>query len=220
MPVKPEGTVITLAGQTLIAGGIRFSTESQFFQRLEFSNQVLRQAPELTGAQPIFNQLVGGKVIQYNSGCGGSTLRSVAPDDANLDNVFRRFDMKRWEIQGLATDAAAVEAVFQIAKAHKILLSRFEAHLQMARAYVSIDFLESLKLVDLSYLETTGYNISGQSLGVGSPTTATNILISTFVPDVEYEVPLNSAGTSSQVLRAWSCVVEQRVNVPARSVTY
>lgn len=226
MPVKPDFTpfrvtnVQTSTNHDILVSAVKFTTDVSFFQRPEFSNQVLRTAPEADGSVPVFNQLIGGKVIQYLNTCNQTQPRSLAPDDANIDEIFRRWDIKRWEIQGAASDATVVENVFSIARDHKVLLDRFEAHLNIARSYVSYSFLLQMQQETFSYLTNTDVSISGQVLGTGAPFSASNVLLVSFVPDVDLEEPLNSTGTSSRILRTFSAVFESRINVAARSVSY
>lgn len=225
MPLKPEASSVIFNASSVdyavLIDDIKFSTEVVFFQRREFSNQVLRSAPEPDGTVPKFQELLSGKPIQSrNSICNTVAARSTATDDALIDLIYRRWDIRRWEIRGHRSDAGKVDSVFSIAKAHKVFLDRFEAHQQIANGFVSYEFLLTMQGETFSYLENTGVTMSGQSLGTGSPTSATNCLLVSFVPDVEYEVPLNAAGDSSKVLRSFSAVIEQRLNVPARSALF
>lgn len=208
MPIKPGNALITVGGTNLLTDAIRFTSDYQFFERQEFSNARLRAAPEANGQVPIIVTLPGGVPAQINDGCVALATRPLGADDPDL--IFKRWDIKRWELQGAPTSASAVETVFSLHLTHKALLAKFDGHLQRARGNVAYSTLITMQAETFSYLTASGISMNGMPLGLGTDVTFTNILIVQFTPDVDYEEPLNSAGTSSNVLRRWSAVIEQR----------
>ena len=221
MPIKPGYSPLTVDGTALLAESVQFTTDVLFFERLEFSNERLKAAPDIDGKRPILVELPGGRITQLADGCVAPALRPLGTDDANIDLIYRRFDIKRWQITGEPTSAAFVDTIFALARDHKVLLDRFEARQKIVSGNVSYAFLVAAQADTFTFLTTTGKSMSGFALGDGtSNPTITNILITNFVPDVDYEEPLNTGYTSSRVLKRWSATIETRVDVPARSLTY
>ncbi len=224
MSIKPAGSSITVNGQTLIVDSINGPVvDVLFFERLEYSHQRQREVANADGSFPIFFELLGGQKVQYNNtGCNpNDTIRDLTPDDSDYDNIYRRFDIIRWEVRGASSVAANVESVLlNVARPHKILLDMFEAYRVSQRANISIGFLLGLKTIGLGIinnLTTTSVTVTGMPLGTGTLVTLTNTLMTNFSMSPEYEEPANEAGTSSIILRSWGATIEQRTHTSARS---
>ena len=224
MSLKPRDGKINIGGTDLIVADIKYQTDVLFFDRVEFSNSRQREVSESSGAKAVFVSLPGGMIAQLVDGCVTSTPRPLTPDDypaGNYDKLHRRFDIKRWIIEGGSTPASNIDTVYGISVAHKVLLDLFEAHQSQARSEISIGLLQWLQTnpVTFSYLTATSLSITGMPLGSGTLGTISNALIVNFNPDVDYEESLNSAGTLSRVMRRWAATIEIRVEVPALSTS-
>lgn len=214
MPILPRGAIITLSqtspsvvSSNVLVNEIRYRNDIVLFDRPEFSNDRLRQAKNTDGSVPIFQQLQGGRVAQFMPACGSAnTVRPLGPDDANIDNIFRRMVIKRYELVGLPSSPTEIDKIFAIAKSHKILKARFDAHQAKARADVSYNFLIALQAETFSFMTATSLSMASLALGVYNP--ETNMLITDFQPGVEYSVPNEEAGTSVTLIRGWTLVAE------------
>lgn len=230
MPIKPGYSPIILTDTAtggspaypLFIDALRMTEDSQPFQRVEYSNQLLRGAPEADGSLPTYDQLIGGKIVQIrNPQCNWVNVRSTATDDLLLDSVYRRWDIRRWEIQGAPSNPTNVQNSFLLHRRHKALLNLFDFHQQVARGYVSWTYLTAtLQAATFTSIQNTGISFSGQALGTGVPYLVHNVLVVSFVPDVDAEVPLNSSANSSLIQRSFSMVLEQRMDVPASQATF
>ena len=223
MSLKPRDGKINIGGTDLIVADLKYMTDVHFFDRVEFSHARMREVSEVTGAKPIFISLPGGMVAQLQDGCVTSTARPITPDDNDYDKIHRRFDIKRWTIEGGSTKAALIDTVYGFSKAHKIYLNKFEALQAEAKADISIVRLTAMQTdfpvpPGYTFITATGLTITGMPLGSGSIGTISNALIVNFNPDVDYEEPLNALGTLSRVMRRWSATIEVRVEVAALSV--
>lgn len=221
MPILPRGSIITLSqtspgvvSSNVLVNEIRYRNDIVLFERPEFSNERLRQAKNTDGSVPIFQQLQGGRVAQFMPNCGSAnTVRPLAPDDANIDNIFKRMVIKRYELVGLPSSPTEIDKVFAIAKAHKILRARFDAHQAKARADVSYNFLIAMQAETFSYMTATTLSMASLALGVYTP--ETNMLITDFQPGVEYAVFNEEAGSSITLIRGWSATLESITIQPA-----
>jgi hypothetical protein len=219
MPLKPEAGFISVGGNGVLIDGNNYESDVLFFERPEFSKERLRNAPEADGRRPVLVDLPGGKQAYMSDGCLAPLTRPLGTDV--YSDVYRRFDIRRWNITGHSTDASVIETLFLLARDHKVLTNRFEAHLKKAgSAAISFAELVAMQAITFTYLTTTGVTFSGMPLGIGVPVVFTDILITQFKPDTEYEEPTNLAGTTSRVLRSFALVVEQRTEVAADSVVF
>lgn len=166
MPIKPRGCRIyfpTLS-TTVIADSVSYSFESEFFDRVEFSNERLRNAKNTDGSKPVFYDMFGGKVLQLSTSCGSAnTVRPVTPDDANIDNIKKRWDIKRYKLSGISLDAD-INLIYQTGQAHKILLDRFLAHQAQAQMDISYTALVAMQSETFSYLTTTSFAMYGDGI--------------------------------------------------------
>lgn len=207
--IKPIGSSITIASgmntYTLFVDSIDTTFTSEFFDRPEFSNDRLRQAKYSDGALPLIVTLFGGIPIQVLTTCGGSrTPRVLVPDDANVDTIKKRFDIKRYTMKGLASIASTVDSVYTISQAHKILLDRFQAHQNQVGMDISDTALLALRSETFSYLTSTSISLSGNPIA----TTETNVLIRSFDMDVEFEIPGDDDDDSSTLYKGWNAVID------------
>lgn len=219
--ILPRGEILTFTQTSpssvtanVLVADIKYRNDVVLFERPEFSNERLRQAKNTDGSVPIIQQLQGGRVYQFMPTCGSAnTVRPLGPDDANVDNIFKRFVIKRYELTGLPSSPTEIDKLFAIAKDHRIRLARFEAHQAEARADVSYNFLISLQSDNFTYLTSTSLSMASLALGAANP--ETHMLITEFSPGVEYSVPNDAGGTSVTLIRNWSCVIENRIIQPA-----
>lgn len=207
--IKPLGSVVSFGGTSLTVEDVQFSFVSEFFDRVEFSHEKLRNAKNVDGSIPIFLPLFAGKVVQIMTTCNTfSTVRPITPDDADIDNIHKRWDIRLYSIKGLPNLASNVATVWNTAQAHKVLLDRFQAHQAIANSDVSFQYLESVSQPEtFSFITSTGYTISGPSLNQ----TETNTLIRSMTVSTAYQVP------SGQTLQDFSMEIGQYTLLPAES---
>lgn len=219
MTIKPTGSPFTFAGATVYLDRASKKADQEKFQRAEFKAERLKTVKNANGTREVFN-ITNGYEYQYENSCNaGSTDRPIGPD--NPDDVFRRWDIVRWELAGLPSDAADLETINDVFQDHLALYGAYQSHLQIAESGdIAYQDLEAMQLEDFSYLTTTGVDASGMAIGTGEELELTDILIRSFVQEVEYEVPGDAEYETSEVLRSWSAVIETRVNVPDRSSTW
>ena len=225
MSITPPGSLLSFndtvssTSATIAVSGIKYYFTSQPFKRMEFSHKRQREAPNSDGSMPIIALLVGNRPVQYFTGCNiAEEARTLTPDDSVYDDIYKRLDIKRYEMIGADSLDNEIDIVSLMSQAHMVLDAQFKAFLREAEADVSIDFLTTMQGVDLSYITTTGLGMSGAALGAVG--TESNMLMVDFKPEVTYEIPLDDTGSSSEVLRTWSMVLESRTIVPDRSNTY
>jgi len=228
MPILPEGSILTFTNTSpsLVANVVITDCSYTFdqlpFTRVEFMHKRLLDAPNVDGSKPAIFYTDGGVPNQHMSSCNpNDTARPLTPDDANLDQIYRRFDIKRYHIVGAMSLDSEIAKLKQIAQAHKLLLGAFEDHQNKARsADVSYTDLVTVfqAVTNFSYLTTTGLQMSGLCLGVDNP--ENNMLIVDFSPSVESEDPQNAAASTSNVDRSFTMVIENRVEVAASSATW
>jgi hypothetical protein len=179
----------------------------QNFDRLEFSNVKLKEAPTSTGALPLIVTAFGGQLIQLASTCTNDSPRPLGPDDANIGNIKQCFNITRYTLRGAANTETDIGNLFQIWNYHCDLLNAFDLYLQELNMFVSYSFLvDTLQPLDFSYLTTTGVSMAGPALFQ----TENNLLISSFTGGVIYESQV-PGGSNSTVLQDFEMVIENRV---------
>ena len=223
MAVLPQGSIITLTKgivtATVAVTGIKYKTFSLPFQRPEFMHNTLIGAKEINGALPIINLGAGNIPVQYFTGCGPETLRDPTPDDTAIDDIYKRFDIKRYELEGAITLETEVDKIYEFSKDAVIRRARFDAHFEIARGNVSIGYLLTTAQAEtFSFITATGLTFAGRALGTYSP--ESNCLITDFEPDVTHEYAVDAANSASTVLRQFKLSLEVRTLVTARSLTY
>lgn len=223
MPIKPGWSPFTLATKAVrLDRAAPRDPEPETFQRLEFSNERRWQVKNANGTKAIRVQGAAGFEYQLESACNdGDNPREIGPDDDNIDNIYRRWDIIRWELAGMPSTVADLEYINGIYRTHLALWANYQQHIKLAAsADISIEMLDEMQEEDFSYLTTTGIHMNGFAIGSGTDVTLSNILIRSFAMEVDLEEELNYPHTSSRVLRSWSAVVEHRVNVPESQATF
>lgn len=214
MAITPKESQLTFilsgASSVVYADEIQYAFVTEPFDRIEFSNEKLRSATTTTGASPIIVNNWTGQRVQMGTICTADEPRPLTPDDANVDNIKRRWNIDRFTISGGVSLATQLDDITTIAIAHQKLLAKFNQHIAKGSMDISYTALKAMQLISLNYLSTTGLTVTGPALG-----TANNVLIASWNTDVAYEVLL--PGGSSLVLQKWSAVLEVRSEVAASS---
>lgn len=211
MPIKPDGAYITVGGYTLFVSDVKKSFLSEPFDRLEFSHERLRTASNSIRQKALLSTLLGNTPCQIViSGVSFDDIVPTYPDvtaaSSDFQNIKKKFNIVRYEIQGAPSDYTAVENVLSLAQNHAQQIQKFQAHLQKAGAMdTEYDVLLTLQSETFSYITTTGVSMAGNSING----TETNMLITQFSPSVEYEEIIDALG-NYRLLRSFSMVIENR----------
>jgi hypothetical protein len=227
MPIIPEGSPLTITASSpssitanLAVNAIVRRSITPRFKRSEFSHERLLGAKNVDGSRPSIYYLSGNNPIQFFTNCNeNETERPLTPDDDDLDLIYRRFNTRRYEITGAMSLASEVKKLSDIHQLHSVFLANFEDHLEKAaNADISYEKLVEMQGEDFSYLTSTGVTMTGTALATYSG--ESNLLLVEFSPSVEQDNPTNTAGTTSEVLEAWTMVLERRVIVAASAATW
>lgn len=219
MPLKPEGSSISVGGYTLFVADVKYTFVTEYFDRVEFQHERLRNAPNLSGQHAIRTTLLGNTPAQIV--IGSLSFQDVVPlnpdvtvTSSNYGNIKKKFNIKRYEITGMASAVSQVDAVYSLAQNHLQQLAKFQAYLDKAGS-METEYLElkALQSETFSYLTTTGTSLSGDAI----ESTQTNMLITRFEPSVDYAVVTDSVGTVF-VLKSYSLTIENRVITAKDSV--
>lgn len=218
MPIKPGSTVLTFSGT--LSGNIYVDdiTGPEFealpFDRVEFSSERQRSVKTSTGGVPLISQNWTGELIQQATTCTGDIPRPMGTEDANIDLIKVKFNVKRYKITASPCQSSVVNSIYNLARTHIQGLQKFQLHLAKASSMdISINALLALQSETFSYLTTTGLSIGGNAL---DGTTENNMLITSVIPTVEYEEPL--AGGSYRLLKAFTMTLENRVLMPQSTI--
>lgn len=204
MSISPTGSTITFSGSaeaTLYVDSVEYEFTVEPFERSEFSNSKLREAPTASGAKPMIVSTFGNFPLQLASTCTGDSARPLTPDDSNINSIKQQFNIQKYTIGGAATYSTAISTMFSTATDHAKRLSKFQLHIEKAQMELSYTALVALQAEDFSYLTATGLNVSGVALG-GS---LSDVLITEFRPGVLYTI--TSSGT---LIHDWSMSLEVR----------
>lgn len=182
------------------------------FDRLEFSNQKLRAAPNALGGLPIIQVNYANLPIQLSSNCAGDSPRPLTPDDANIYTIKQRFNITRFTIQTAPNLSSTMDAIYIMYKNHKKLLGIFDLYLQQLQMDISYNALVAMQANTFSYLTSTSLNVSGNAIGG----TASSLLITNYSNSVEYEVSLPGSGYT--LLKSATITLENRVVVSQNSL--
>jgi hypothetical protein len=225
MPIKPPGSPFAM----VMPGGTAYLTINDFtyertflpFTRSEFLTDRLRQAKNVDGSMPVYYTGSGGRVFQFEDTCNSAynTTRPLVPDDSYVDNIYNRFDRLQFVVTGDACDQATVDLVGSAAGNHQILLAEFEAHQEIAKGDFSYTFLVNLQDETFSYLTTGSSLVQFVGASAGGFSGTSNVLITRFVSQAEYENPIYGTGTS-EVLSSFRLEMEVRTLLPARSSSF
>lgn len=228
MAIKPDGSEISFTNTSPNVSGTLYLIDMKYedlyrmFQRHEYKGETQRQAKNVDGSVATFYLVNGGRPIQFFSDCNANErARNLDPDDNRIDNIYRRFDITRWVFFGEASEKSDIDAFRQVHQDHLTRRARFDAHMEIARGDVSIDFInEELIPETFSFMSSTGLTLSGRPFGEeGVAVSQANLLIERFQPILEYEVP-SLDGSTSDCLLGYEIVVERLVQRAARSSSW
>lgn len=206
------GTELTFAytpcsiSDTIFVDSINYQFTTESFTRVEYDYDKLRTAPTETGQVPIIVSMLGGIPAQIVVGCGDITPRILSPNSSNVDNIHRRFNIRRYTIRGLTNTESATDNLYTIVNYHKQLLAKFQEHLAKGSLNIAYETLIEMQSEDFSYLTTTDLTVSGPALGDFSP--EQNMLITDLVFDITHEIPNGMGG--STIYRSFSMTLENR----------
>ena len=213
----PPNSIITITDSLnnstdLWANSLVQVYDEEEFQRPEYSHAKLQEAAYENGAVPQYITTASGRRIQGDQGCGSNTAsRPLTPDDSDVNNIYQKFEIIRYEFGGAKTNVDAVNTIFTLFRSHRTKLTMFQQHLREASGNASFERLEELQEETFDYLTDTGVTISGKCLEAD----AENILIVKFVPNLEYVADDGNGGAIK--LKSWSMIAENRVILPAGS---
>ena len=201
----PAGSLITFvnsgASSLLYADRVEREFLTEKFDRLEYSNAKLREAPTASGAKPIIVTTFGNKPIQLASTCTGDAARPLGPDDSNISNIKKRFNTTRYTITGSASLASSVDAVNTIYQTHAGYLDRFDLHLEKAQMELSYGALVNLQSQNFSFLLSTGLSAVGVSIGG----TLSDAIIVKYSSSPEFLIT-----SSGAIAKTWSMTLDIR----------
>lgn len=227
MPILPAGSLITITNSAgpvvanVAVQSIKYKTIRKHFERAEFTHDKLLGAPNENGSRPVIQSFGDNRLVQFMSPCNpDDTVRPLTPDDDDIDNIYKRFDIKQWQCEGDISIGSEVDKLFVMARDHQVFLGRFDAYQSISRGNVSYVYLTgTLQPETFSYLTSTTISVSGNVFGAG---TFTNVLITDAVADYATSIPANAADTpgTSLIYSRWSMTFEQWSLVPAASLSY
>lgn len=176
------------------------------FTRVEFLNEKLKSAPgNASGSMPIIDTTITNTPIQFNYTCTGDVPRPLGPETTvTLNAANQRFNIARYSLRGAPTNVASLAAILSRSLVHAKYLNNFQYHIAKGSAGMKYTDLVALQSETFAYLTTTGVSMSGDSLGG----TISNILITSFNVDVNYEV--TEADGSKTLMQSWSMTAEVR----------
>lgn len=166
----PRGSVITVvSGSTkipLVVGDVRLEFVSEPWERPEKSNARKASVREADGGEPQYVTGFGGRRINILVvGCGDPpTARDTSTDDDNLDEIQRRWDIRRYQITGDTNYDANVIQLYELYKVDLIKFKQYEASRQSLNQDVSVTYLETLALETYSNLQSTTLRMFGKSI--------------------------------------------------------
>lgn len=212
MAIRPDSSPISYSGNagsgTIYVNSVKKTYIEQDFDRLEFSNKKLLEAPTTTGALPLIVQGFGNQPIQLLTTCTGDIPRSLSPDDANISAIKKRWNITRYSIEGGSNSYTDVNNLLNELEAHLTILNGFDLYLGELSMFLSINYLEgTLQPLTFSTLTSTDLSISGKAL----QGTISNLLLTEFTWDCDYESPTPGNPSTSQTLYSFSATFENRV---------
>lgn len=215
--IKPIGSILTLVASAssinvdLVVDSVAIGFATEAFQRMEFSNSRRNSAKNTAGATAMIMSAFGNIPVQVSSTCqGGFPVLDLAPDDDNIDDIRKQFNITRFSVQGAPSLSANIDQVQLIANDHKQRLARFQKYLGEVGMDISVTEIDLLRLETFSYLTSTSASVAGNSLitSTNSAGYFNQILIIDFNQDVEYES--KKADGTKQLVKSWSSVIEIR----------
>lgn len=208
MSINPAGATLVIAGATLIVDTLSESYTFEPFDRLEFSNEKLRNAKTLCGEKRLLGETASGKPYQIVFDCMSD--KTAVPLGPNSDTTFaqmkQKWKIRRWQATGAISENSNVSTLLTTAASHQVLLGNFQYYLARASGDIPYASLVALQSETFTYLTATGVSASGTALGG----TISNVLITSATGNTELVIPTNSAGTTHDYYRSWSVTFEQR----------
>jgi hypothetical protein len=211
MPIRPRGSLVVFTNGVdsydVYVNEATREYDILDFDRLEFSNVKLRQAPNAAGGRPVIVNNIAGIPIQFLYGCASDEPRPLVPDDANLASIKQRFKIIRWKIKTDIMDYAFMDFLDGYNQAHKIDIDNFHFTLEVISSN-ELSYGELIGLqsgVSFNSLTTTPLSMSGNCLG--SAITPNNLLVRelSFGPEIE----VTTAAGSNLMLRSADITLEQ-----------
>lgn len=205
--LQPLGRYITISlsasSANLYCEELNFETNSTLFTRSEFDKRTLKDAPESTGATPIFTTTLSGLPVQFVYS-NATTPRDLTPNNnTNLAFMEEKFFFNRYTFSGDTSLSADTALVFNWASLHRQAQDRYDAFLKYTGDGISYQDLVAQQAETFSYLTNTGLSVSGTTLGA-SP--LTNCLIRSFSVNPVRDI---WDGTNRTVLYKWSLTLDQ-----------
>lgn len=208
--IKPGSSPITYSSSagsgTIYVDSIEKTIVFQNFDRLEFSNRKLQEALTTTGSRALIVEGFGGQPIQLLTTCTSDVPRPLSPDDNGVYQIKQRFNISRYTIKGACNQSTDISNFLQTLNSHLILLNRFDLYLGELSMNLSINFLEVLQTATFSFLTSTDLSLTSNIFGGA----ISNLLLTEFTQDVEYEAPNPGTGGGSQILSTFTATMENR----------
>ena len=199
MAILPPGSILEIAGNSVFVSEISHIPTSIFFDRLEFSNERLKNAENEDGSVPSYGYLNGGIPFQSITDCNPMDARNLSPDDDNINDIKKKMVIDRYVIKldggPNASLAANVEAISTLAAQHKVLYDRFATHFALLQMRISYQKLLDLQSETFSYLTSGGISITGAAIG-----SVSNYFIRELTETVELQMDTPSVVLKSLLL--------------------
>lgn len=201
----PEGRYCVLSlsssSSTLYVKEISFETDSTAFTRSEFDKRTLKEAPESTGAMPMFAQNLPGFPVQIIYG-GYTTARDLTPNNStNLAFMEEKLFYNRYTLTGSTSLSSDTSLVYSWAAQHRQKQDKYDAFLKYTGDGISYQDLITQQAETFSYLTSTGLSLVGSTLG-----NLSNLLIRSFSVNPVRDI---WDGTTRTVLYEYSLVLDQ-----------
>jgi hypothetical protein len=214
MALNPAGSTLLLTipacslSATLIVESLSYAPSFEEFDRMEFDNERLRSARNLCGQKRQIIENLAGTPIQIVTSCGDTTQVPLGPNsDTNFNNIKKRFDVLRFEIQGATSEAEDVNTLYTVARDHQARLARFKHYLaRSSGGDTPYETLIALQSETFSYLTSTGMTIAGTSL----ENSESNMLITSLNIENTLSIPTGTPGVH-EFYKTFKVTIEQRV---------
>lgn len=204
MATKPGQNLLTatLSGVTAILywDDVEYTIDSRPFKRMEYDHNKQKNALEDSGVKPIFQDMLFGVPAQITSSQIPVQARNLQPNDSDLANIYKKLFYTSFSFTGATTLSSDIDHLVSWASAHRVLMDRFNAHLNYAGDdNVSYQELQTLKLEDFSFLTSTGLTVTANSVG-----TLSNCFIEKFSIIGDYD-----RSSTGGPLKAWKAEFRQ-----------
>lgn len=219
MALLPPNGQITLTqsassiSASLVVDDLSYSFEVFEYERKEYSNDFLMNLPNEDGTAPIFQKNIMNKTVQTQFvGCGTNSARSILPDDANVENILRKFTIKTFSIKGGPSSPSSVNAIDALAKDHVRRYSTFQAYFKKFGLKLSYQYFYSLRNETFTYLTQSGLTLTGFT--GGSALNESNVLIRKFRNGYQYRDPR----TGLIVVKDWDVQLDAYLTEDSQAV--